>query len=118
MGRGDPERLARVEHRAAAEPDDAVAAAFAIDRQRALDAGHRRIGRNAVINGNVRIAGQRGAQLVDDAVLHQPGIGDHQRPANGARSELAGELADGAMVEMHGGKARQDRHVVISRAPF
>ena len=57
MGHGDPQRLARIQHGAAAERDHAVAILFAVDRQRALDAGDGGIRRNSVINRHIRVAG-------------------------------------------------------------
>ena len=56
--------------RSATQTDNAVAILFPIHVKRALDAGDGRVWRDTVIDGDVGISGQRGANDVDDAMFH------------------------------------------------
>ena len=73
--------LGRVDRRAAADGEDRVAAMRAHGLEARLQHGIGRIGRDAIVHGDVdALRQQRLAQRLDQAQLHEHGVGDdHQR---------------------------------------
>ncbi len=110
MGRRDAECLARIEHRAAAEPDDAVAVPFPVYCQRRLDTGDGRIGRDAVEDRRGCAVRKCRQNRSDHPVIRKACVGDDQRPFDAAGGKFAGQGLCGAEVEGDGREAGKGGH--------
>jgi hypothetical protein len=110
LAREDPQGLAGIEHRAAANRDDAIAGTRAVGQQGTVHAGDGGVFRNAVEHARRRSAAAGCADALGHAETGQPGIREDQRAHDAATLEFAGEFGQHAVAEVHVGQAGKQCH--------